>query len=347
MSDSLANYYYYINQAELMISENNLVGADNKYQQAREFKLNWFGRDYYNFALLKLKLDQPKEVFFVLTALCEKGFNPNLLLEKESFKKHFETRRGKRQLEDLNKVEPTYNVKLRDRYDSLFVVDSLANERYDHDRFIYEVGQIDSSTIAFFMQLIDTYGFPSEELIGINGWFKQDPVFSIMSHHSWHNQIEERVNFSELIKKSAEEGKIKNYAVQDYVKANSSSYSFSTGGEIIKWLLKDTAQSTATHPVYSDSLFAYESYKMTKEVENQHLSIGLPTIEECLQLSKFNWENDTEFFLGTAATNTYVVNSTRVLEMVERTGNTVHLNQTIDKNLSIVNKWFSFFGVDK
>ena len=60
MADSLANYYFYINQAELLISENNFQGANEKYKKAKEFKINWFGKDNYNFALLQLNLSEKK-----------------------------------------------------------------------------------------------------------------------------------------------------------------------------------------------------------------------------------------------------------------------------------------------
>lgn len=107
MSDSLSNYYYYINQAEVLIAENNFVGAENRYEKAAEYKSDWFAKDYYNRSLLKIKLEQEKELYPILAKLIAKGFELDLLLEKESFQKYFSTKRGQKDFEKLKSIIPS------------------------------------------------------------------------------------------------------------------------------------------------------------------------------------------------------------------------------------------------
>lgn len=325
MSDSLANYYYYVNQAELMISENNLLGAEKKYEKAREFKTNLYGRDYYNLALLKLKLENSREAIVLLKKLASKGFDLELLLKKESFKTFFETKKGKKVFTKLKEVPPSYNVKLRAIYDSLFVIDSLAGELYDRKKFNYSVAKIDSSTIDTFMGLIDQYGFPSEDLIGIYGWFSFKPIVSIMSHHSRHQQIGRVIDFVGLINKSGQDGLINNYSTAMFESYVSSYNQYRSGGKITQWKVKDSLKSTEDHYVFSDSLFTYSTNGNTEAVDNALKLIGLPIFKEGVQLSKFNWENRHDFILGMGGRDAYLIEDKETLEIIKETFSTIEI----------------------
>jgi hypothetical protein len=307
MSDSLANYYYYVNQAELMISDNNLLGAEKKYERAEEFKINWYGRDYYNLALLKLKLDRLKEMVPILEKLAKNGFNVDLLLQKESFRTFFETRKGSKLLKKLKTVESTYNVELRAVYDSLYVEDSIANEKYNDLEYNFAVGKVDSSNIELFMRLINDFGFPSEDLIGIYSWFSFKPIVAIMNHHNRHQQIGRVEDFSQLIIDSGDKGLINSYAIANLFMSTSSYNQFNSLGVITQWKIKDHLKSTEEHTAYSDSMFTYNSVVNEEVIEQALKSSGLPTFKECLKLSTFNWEFQHDFILGRGVRNTYVV----------------------------------------
>ena len=162
ISDSLSNYYYYVNQAEVLNTENNFVGAEKKYERAAEYKSDWFAKDYYNRSLLKIKLEQEKELYPILAKLIAKGFELDLLLEKESFQKYFSTKRGQKDFEKLKSIIPSYNVELRSIYDSLKVQDSIGQSQFNPEIFSHVVGTIDSSNVYLVLKLMEEYYFPSE-----------------------------------------------------------------------------------------------------------------------------------------------------------------------------------------
>lgn len=318
MSDSLSNYYYYINQAELMIVDNNLIAAENKYEKAAEFKTDWYGRDYYNLALLKLKLNQPKEMMLVLEKLVRKGFDVNLLLEKEDFRNYFSTKKRIKGFNQLKIIEPTYNGNLKATYDSLYVEDSIAHELFNPEVFSHIIGKVDSSNIELIMSLIDLYGFPSESLVGIKGWFELDPIITLLSHHTEHPQFEETLDFKELILESGKRGLIKNYSVRTFRTATFTSYSYGFDGEIVKWKIREPSDSTSEKATYSDSLFTYFYRENTDSYNQIRLSKGLPTVEETFKLSKFNWEVQTDFIIGREEKEEYEVEDIKIIELITR-----------------------------
>lgn len=315
MTDSLANYYFYINQAELLIAENNYLGANAKYQRASNFKSNWFGKDLYNYALLQIKLDDSKEANNTLLQLARKGFDFNLLNGLSSFSNYFETKKGKKFKNKLKEIEVIYNVDLRATYDSLYIIDSIANENYDWKNYNASISKIDSSNIERLDQLLKNSGFPTEDLVGIHGWFLYQPIVNLMIHHNRHTQIGRVIDFVGLVNQYGEAGLINNHKAAWLISNVSSHDQYNVGGTITKYVIKEDSNSVEK---VTDSMYTYfiNGYPEDLAIERQKLS--LPTMMEEVKLAKFNWENETDFILGSASKQSHLIRTRRTFENLKK-----------------------------
>lgn len=327
MSDSLANYYYYINKAESMLAENNLTGAKNRYEKARETKKNWFGKDLYNYSLVCLKLEDYKKVSIELKALKGKGFNVNLLMKKETFRVFFESKKGKKIFSELNKITPTYDQNIRAVYDSLYIKDSIATQIHRGKTFDDSVAKIDSSNIERLDWLIREFGFPSENLVGIHGWFSHKPVLQLMRHHSSRRQIGLVKDYVGFINTAAKQGLISAYRVPKYITSISSHDQFGETGTITKWMLEDSIRSTPDGRVYSDSIYTYSINGGKVKLDGERAQIGLPLFDIKIKLSKFNWENDTEFILGSGSTPKYSIHDAETLRLTKQYSHEIDIDE--------------------
>lgn len=219
-------YYPSINDAELAITQNQHGLALAHYERAFAAVKNGFARDYRNAILCANEVKNDAFVFIYLEKLVLKS------LEKEYF-----------QHEDFNPLKTKYAwASLMDRFDALHQ-ESLKklNGEYlkelaamgDRDQFFrakedsYEVygdtiAKIDMENVLHFQELVNQFGFPSEDLIGAFIHEGNAPFNIVLHHHAQNQSTKDRKyptapSLAPLIQQAAKAGQCSPQAAGNFL----------------------------------------------------------------------------------------------------------------------------------
>jgi len=186
-TDYRISYYPYINDAELAIIDSNFRLALENYKRAFNLVEIGFGRDYHNAALCAIELEEFDIALKYLNKLASKG------IEKEYFEKNKNTYSklyGKGFEEFLDGFEELQKSTFQQtvNYDLIGKLGEMENKdqefRYDYKLFQDTIQKIDAENISKLVDLVDRYGFPSEEMLGL-----QSPYADRVGYHYiiWHH----------------------------------------------------------------------------------------------------------------------------------------------------------------
>ncbi len=199
-------YYPLISQAEMDIVNNQLEDAVAKYQQAFANADKVFAKDYHNALICAIKTANYSLAFNFAEKLILKGYT----LEKF----------GIAPLDILTHQEKWNNLadkydKLREKYLSN-INQSVINqfiELREKDQYFRKkegsytlyrdtINKIDAKNVADLKKVIDKYGFPSEDLIGIYDSAHHQPYWLII-HHDIQNK---GYDFLPILRKATKQG---------------------------------------------------------------------------------------------------------------------------------------------
>ncbi len=200
-------YAHYTNLAELAITDSTYEKAIAYYDSASQFICSPFAKDRYNKTVCYALTGQFFECRSGLLYLFGKGLDRQKIRDNPAFTEFLVSETGK-DLPDL-KVELTYNTLLRSVYDSLHDADQYFRLKHPKDYHAYDhdtITKIDASNVKMMNELIDEYGWPTEDLIGIDNLFGfQQYEIIIIHQHNYKYQI---YNYAEDVKKAYENCRI-------------------------------------------------------------------------------------------------------------------------------------------
>lgn len=166
---SIIEYTRLINNAEMAIIDSSYQLAISYYDSASQNIDTPFAKDRYNGAVCLALQGNFERCQTSLLYLLGKGLEWNLIKNNPAFIKFIKSEYGKRLLE-IN-IEPTYNTAMRRVYDSIYEADQYFRKlhpRNYHDYFNDTVRKIDATNVKCMNDLIIKFGWPTEDLIGIN-----------------------------------------------------------------------------------------------------------------------------------------------------------------------------------
>lgn len=161
-------YNYYINYAELAITDSLYAEALEYYDSAFRNIDSPFAIDKYNVAVCNALLGNFENCRSGVENLLRKGLERNLIRDNDAFSGFLSSEFGKGLFE--TKFEPCFDTNLRRIYDSIFEADQYYRKLHPRDYHQYyndTVSKIDASNVKRMNDLIRAYGWPTENLIGI------------------------------------------------------------------------------------------------------------------------------------------------------------------------------------
>lgn len=164
----IKKYNYFTNLAELQILDSSYKKALAFYDSAFSYSNSSFYRERFNYMVCNAVVGNYEKCRTTLIYLLEKGMNKNLVLDNPAFSSFLLSSYG----EDFHKLDlkPTYDISLRQKYDSLLMEDQRLrklNRHHYRDFYGFAIDKIDSSNIVCMLDLISKHGWPTIDNIGI------------------------------------------------------------------------------------------------------------------------------------------------------------------------------------
>ncbi len=324
MSLSLKKYYSNTNNAELSIVDSNYLKAINYYDSAFASKASPFAIDIYNAAVCAVLLNKNEKCYSLLTKIIDKGYKINNFQKKQVFNEFFKTEWGKNLLKYSENINIYYNLKLRHTLDSLFYMDQLFRKKVGEDKpySFYEdtITKTDISNTKFLNKLIVKYGFPSEDLIGLNDSSLVDQPYYILIIHQQSGSPSRIYDFTSEIINALYDGKINVHNASELITKSCGNdlYGFFNSG-IVKAVYDPSDTGKANYGIdknYDNISWGYFQIPEEKEkkIDSVRQEIGLEKLREnrtkivfrlkdtLFDFSKFSGENsifsipDKEFY---------------------------------------------------
>lgn len=203
---NIRQYAQYVNLAELAITDSAYQKAIAYYDSAAQFIDSPFAKDRYNKTVCYALTGEYDKCRFGLLYLFGKSLDRQKIRDNPAFTEFLLSETGK-DLLDL-KVELTYNTRLRSVYDSLHTADQYFRRKHPKDYHDFDhdtITKIDASNVKMMNELIVEYGWPTEDLIGIEDLgFQQYEIIIIHQHNSRYKIY----NYAEDLKKAYENCRI-------------------------------------------------------------------------------------------------------------------------------------------
>lgn len=180
---NIREYGNYVNLAELAITDSAYQKAYDYYENAFNHINSPFAIDRYNATVCAALLGDYEKCRKNIIYLLGKGINKVSIAENEVFKDFLLSETGKGIL-DLE-IEPTYNINLRRVYDSILTADQSFRQLDPLNAFklhLDTILKIDASNVKLMNELINKYGWPTEDLIGIGNTMNQQQYEIIIIH---------------------------------------------------------------------------------------------------------------------------------------------------------------------
>lgn len=182
---TIRSYNKYINLAEIAITDSIYKKAGCFYDTAFEIRANPFAKDLYNAAVCNALLNEYSKCKAKLVSLFQKGLDTTHITENSAFKTFLNSTEGYKILKEL--VIPAYNTRLRHIYDSLQIADQYYRNKKPREYMKFygdTVCAINASNVKYMNELILTFGWPSEDLIGIMN-LNQQPFDILITHQGY------------------------------------------------------------------------------------------------------------------------------------------------------------------
>lgn len=185
--ENIRKYNYYVNLAEIALIDTLYESAVLHYDSAFFYKDYSFAVDKYNAAVCHVYLVQYEKAYPLLKELLQKGYSIENLQNKAVFDGFFLSARGKALKDFSANIDFTYNAELRSTIDSLFYMDQLFRRNREfgnpYDFFEDTINRIDDSNRIVLDAIVEHYGFPGEEIIGLSdSSLVQQPYYIMLLH---------------------------------------------------------------------------------------------------------------------------------------------------------------------
>jgi hypothetical protein len=187
LPDSIKRYYYFVNLAEISLIDSLYDQATLYYDSAFSQKNYPFAADKYNAAVCHVYLRQYEQSFPLFKEIIQKGYGISALMGKNVFEDFFSSQWGLALKDYSENIELTFNRDLRRTIDSLFYMDQFFRKNREfgnpYDFFEDTINRIDDSNRNVLEAIIERYGFPGEEIIGLSdSSLTLQPYYTMLLH---------------------------------------------------------------------------------------------------------------------------------------------------------------------
>ena len=228
-SQTVKNYYEYINQAEQYYYSNNLEKALFSYQQAFNIKgAPNFATDIFNFGYLCLSKGLFDNAYKAFKDVISLGYSCYQFKERKDsvFQAFFKTSLGIKLLKECDTISLNKNIdrKLRERIYNLVKMDQKFRLlKNGHTTFRDSIIKYDHIIVDSLLQIFkECDGIPSEKIIGIDSIAINNPIYFILIFHQSEGMFSWKFDYTNYILKAVENGSL-NHRVAAHLleKANS------------------------------------------------------------------------------------------------------------------------------
>lgn len=217
-SAALKSYYCTINIAELSILDSNYRQAMIEYESATKTLGRLYVKDRYNYAIVCALEGYYKKCTEQLHFLISKGASISTFKKNIAFRNYFNSSQGRRLNKRQARIKPTYNLTYRKKLDSLVYMDQLFRTMPGgYSVYGDTIRKIDSSNAVAFNQLVLLYGFPTEDLVGIDTSKFNRPIYDLIILHNRKGSKFRSFDFSSLMQTAMDSGWIEIHTAADYV----------------------------------------------------------------------------------------------------------------------------------
>jgi hypothetical protein len=288
-------YYKIINKAELKIVDSLYNEALKIYESAFKAVSFPYANDFYNAAVCAVLSEDFNKSLYYIDKLVAKGFELNNFedsvfnpLKKDKKWVHFVKAYPSKRKKHLKSV----NLALKQEFERMHEQDQYFRKKEgSYEVYRDTIAKIDKRNIERFLQIVDTYGFPDEQMIGINNIYGQMTYSIVLIHHAQmgtHMQIRDKV--TKVLLQAVEEGKFP------------PEYFASLEDERFAGLAYGSIPYIHRNGKLEGGTVRHEEY-----VNKSRVKIGLGTMEELRKEILFS-QRDKRFFFGNQGGILYIVN---------------------------------------
>lgn len=303
LPDNLLKYYRLVNNAELSIVDSNYTGAIELYDSAfaTEPKVE-FMKDVYNQAICEILIGNYDTAYLNLQNLIEFGYPIDSIIARQVFYPFFDSRFGRKLMRHNQKSIETYNIDLRDTYDSLLIMDQkFRSMEGSYDVYGDTIQKIDISNAEKVTKLLNLYGFPSEQLIGVYVHFDYTPMRILILHNNIGSRNGQHMNFTKIIYKAIYSGKIDSRLCPQLLMGSTGNdyFGFEYSG-VIRHGMESEYQLGNLDSLYTDWGYYKLDSELEEELNERREKIGVCTINDTRVKALFNMR-DKRFYLAEPA----------------------------------------------
>ena len=226
-------YYRNIHRAELKIVDSLYGEALTIYERAFKGVAFPFANDYYNAAVCSILTKNFDRSFLYLDKLVAKGLTMSVFdsavfdpLKNQKKWRHFIKSYPSKRKKHLKSI----NRELRQEFELMKEQDQYFRKKEGtYEVYRDTISKIDSANAAKFLKIVEKYGFPDEQMIGIDNIYSIMPYDIVLIHNaqnaSRYLQMTIRNQLSAILLQAVQEGKLspENYAsLEDYATENQS-----------------------------------------------------------------------------------------------------------------------------
>ena len=185
--DYRITYHPYINKAELAIIDQNYRLAFENYERAFLSGQIGFGKDYQNATMCAIEVKEYDRAIEFLEKLVSKGIEKYFFEHNRNLYKELQTHGFEEFLARFDELKQR-SFDLTANFEVMGELGERENRdqefRHDYKTFIDTIQKIDAENISSFLNIVDQYNFPSEEMLGL-----QSPQADNSGYHYilWHH----------------------------------------------------------------------------------------------------------------------------------------------------------------
>lgn len=305
---SIEDYYAYTNKAELCITDSKYLEAIDLYQKAFKTKHNGFSKDHYNAALCAALTGKYYLANLYVKKILNRGYPIDSLSTSRSLKSFRQTKYWKSIVREyptiLKRYRDSTNKILADSLDLLYYRDQLYRTKLGKYKLYGDtIRKIDIENDRLLRNIIATYGYPNEKIIGSEKSLSPRKDFDLII---WHQtSLNFIYDYSSLLIKEVNRGNIDPHRAAELIDNQRSDMSL-YGTELFYRCTCDDGCSEDINRIIKNKLYYFTiSEKRLTTLNQNRKQIHLETIEEYRKKVLFNLRDRRFAFFYLAGIPTY------------------------------------------
>jgi hypothetical protein len=272
------NYFPIINSAELNLIEGKYEESLNYYLEAIKScsPNNAFAKDIYNASVCAVKSKKHDIAFILIDSLIAKGIKKPFILFCKSYDELHSDRRWNDLILNYDTKYNTYMKYKNIEYKRLLLGIEFSDQEFRKKKEAYvlyrdTINKIDINNTQILNTLLLKYGFPSENIIGIEDPFLVNIPGYLIFHHQYQKMSKgiHNYDYTDILKNAIKRGELEPHRFAYWTAQYDRN--FLGGWGIVKAIISDQES------VILNDKFSEEDKKMINE---RRLNYGLETLED-------------------------------------------------------------------